>query len=337
MAMRVSFRERNLTVIAIAGILGLVLSVVVTFRIADLPVLAGTTYQADFAEAGGLKTGDPVEIAGVVVGKVTGLSLDGNAVRVSFTVKKVPLGSETSALIKTGSLLGARFVQLAPAGPGRLEGTIPMSRTRAPYDLSSELIGIAGHARKIDIHSVSHALRVFSAAVQPSTHEIGPAMAAVTDLAHVVASRDAEIRQLFRRAHDVTGVFSQRTQQVTSLVRDGQQLLGELLLRRAAITELFRSATRVATQISGLVRDNRAQLKPALGQLEAVLKVLVRNKENLRVAIKRAASFITPLGEGVGSGPWFFGYLDLAPGLASLNNPASMVSLPSGTKGAQAK
>lgn len=326
MAMRVSFRERNLTVIAITAVVTLVLAVVVTFRIADLPALAGNTYAADFAEAGGLKPGDPVEVAGVAVGKVKEMSLQGNAVHVKFTVKHLHLGSETKARIKTGSLLGARFVELEPAGSGKLEETIPTSRTSAPYNLSSELIGIAGHTRKIDLDAVSKALQTFSDAVQPSTQEIGPAMSAVTDLSRVVSSRDADLRRLFRRANAVTAVFRDRTKQITTLMRDGQELFAELLVRKAAIEQLFRTASVAADQVSSLVRENRRSLKPALTQLEQTLDVLVKNKDNLRVAIKRVASFITPLGEGVASGPWFFGYLDLAPGLASLNNPASLLS-----------
>lgn len=326
MATRVSFRERNLTAIALIAIVGSILAIVVTFRIADLPFLAGNTYSADFTEAGGLKSGDPVEVAGVVVGKVKDLSLDGDSVRVTFTVKDLHLGAETSARIKTGSLLGARFLELTPAGGGDLNQTIPTARTQAPYNLSSELIGIAGHTREIDLKSVAQALRTFSDAIQPSTSQIGPAMSAVTDLSRIVGSRDAELRQLFSRADAVTGVFQRRTQQITSLMLEGQQLFEELIVRKVAIEELFHSASVVADQVSALVRENGHSLNPALTQLERTLDVLVKNKDNIRVAIQRVASFITPLGEGVASGPWFFGYLDLAPGLASLNNPASLLS-----------
>ena len=325
MALKTSFRERNLTVIAVTAVIGLILAVVGTFRIAELPALAGQSYTADFTEAGGLKTGDPVEVGGVIVGKVTRTDLEGNLVRVRFTVKGLHLGSTTSATIKTGSLLGARFLDIVPSGEGDLDDTIPTARTKAPYDLSSELIGIAQHTKKIDMKSVSEALQTFSAAIEPSTEEIGPAMAAVTDLANIVNTRDEAVRSLFRKANAVTGTFRQRTRQITQLMLDGQQLLAELLARREAINQLFDSATTVANQVRGLIKENRDTLKPALTQLNQVLTVLDKNKDNIRVSIKRVSGFITPLGEGVSQGPWFMGYIDLAPGVASIADPASML------------
>lgn len=325
MVQRVSFRERNLTVIALMAIVGSILAIVVTFRIADLPILAGHTYSADFTEAGGLKNGDPVEIAGVAVGKVTDTSLEGNHVRVKFTVKDLHLGSTTRARIKTSTLLGGRFLNIVPAGGGNLDQTIPVSRTRSPYDLASMLIGIAGHTRKIDLKSVSKALQTFSNVIKPSTRQIGPAMSAVTDLSKVVSSRDASVRALFRKARAVTGTFRQRTHQITKLMMDGQQLLQELLLRREAIDQLFSSATTVADQVTALVKENRHGLKPALSQLNRVLDVLDKNKDNIRVAIKRVSGFITPFNEGLASGPWFFGYVGLPPGMASIQDPASLL------------
>ena len=114
-----SFRERNLTTIALVTIVGTLGALVGSFQLANLPFIAGETYTAQFSEAGGLKVGDPIDIAGVTVGKVTGLSLEKTWVKAEFT-SDVHLGKESSAMIKTGTLLGARFVELRPKGSGDL-------------------------------------------------------------------------------------------------------------------------------------------------------------------------------------------------------------------------
>ena len=312
---KIRFRERNLTAIAVVTLVGTLLAIVGTFRIADLSFIAGSRYSAYFAEAGGLKPGDPVEIAGVVVGKVKHMALDGNKVKVDFTAKHVGLGSTTSARIKTGSLLGARYVELQPSGQGELEDPIPLSRTQAPYDLASELIGIAGHTQKIDLKSVEQSLRTFSDVIKPSTEELGPAMEAITDLSRTVGTRDEAVRQLFARASAVTGTFRERTQQITKLVQDGSLLLQELELRRQTINRLLVDTRAVADQVTLLVRDNSKDLKPALQQLNHVLDFLVKNKDNISVALSRVSSFVTGLGEGVASGPWFTGRIDLSTGV----------------------
>ena len=79
----------------------------------------GDTYTAAFSEAGGLKADDPVRIAGVRVGKVDKIELEGDHVKVSFLVKTdSEFGTETGASIRVNTLLGAMYLALEPAGSG---------------------------------------------------------------------------------------------------------------------------------------------------------------------------------------------------------------------------
>src|SRR5262245_26206211 len=77
----------------------------------------GVTYRAEFAEAGGLSTGNDVKVSGVKVGSVTDVALGDRGAVVTFVVKgTVRIGDQTTAHIRTGSLLGARILTLEPAG-----------------------------------------------------------------------------------------------------------------------------------------------------------------------------------------------------------------------------
>ena len=94
------------------------------FRAQDLPVIGGgDTYTAAFTEAGGLKPDDPVRIAGVRVGKVEKIELEGDHVKVTFRVKTdSEFGTETGASIRVNTLLGAMYLALEPAGIGSARG-----------------------------------------------------------------------------------------------------------------------------------------------------------------------------------------------------------------------
>src|SRR3954451_17829032 len=96
-------------------------------------------YRALFAHAGGLIVGNDVKVSGVKVGSVNDVSLkDGRAV-VTFTVDgTVPLGADSTAHIRTGSLLGQRVLTLESAGSEtmRPNSVIPVSRTASPYSLT---------------------------------------------------------------------------------------------------------------------------------------------------------------------------------------------------------
>src|SRR5712672_1436831 len=66
-------------------------------------------YQALFSEAGGLAVGNAVTVSGIKVGSVSKMSLRNGDALVTFALKgNVLLGSETTAHIRTDTLLGAR-------------------------------------------------------------------------------------------------------------------------------------------------------------------------------------------------------------------------------------
>src|SRR4051795_1092243 len=100
--MSIPFRERNPVVVGAISLAVVALLVLAAFRAQDLPVIGGgDTYYAAFSESGGLKADDEVRIAGVRVGKVESVTLDGNHVKVAFRVKSDDgFGKDTSAAIK---------------------------------------------------------------------------------------------------------------------------------------------------------------------------------------------------------------------------------------------
>ena len=71
------FRERNPVTVGAVSIAVLVLMLVAALRANDLPLIGGgDTYYATFSEAGGLRSGDEVRMAGVRVGEVDSIELD---------------------------------------------------------------------------------------------------------------------------------------------------------------------------------------------------------------------------------------------------------------------
>ena len=311
------FRERNLTVIAIVGVVGMVLAIAGTFELANLPMIAGSSYSAAFTESGGLQEGDPVKVAGLQVGKVESVDLDGTVIKVDFTAKHVTLGQQTTAQIKTGTLLGARYLNVVPQGNGQLTAEIPVQRTTAPYSLTQGIDNLTHETQQLDTGLIAQALQTFSDTFRDTSGRLQPAFDGLTRLSQTISSRDQALRDLFAKAESVTGTFEQRTQQITALVNDGNVLLGELQSRRQVISNLISTTSALADQVSGFVNDNQAQLKPALDQLNGVLDLLRRNQGNIVAAVDRASAFITGLGEGVAHGMWFTGHLDLSTGIAA--------------------
>lgn len=117
---------------------------VFSYNTANVKSVSGYEVTADFSGIGGLAVGDDVQISGVKIGSVTGVSLDPETylakVRMSI-VPSVKLPEDTAALISSESLLGGRYLALEP---GAAEDMIPpggrVPYTQAPQNLE-QLLG----------------------------------------------------------------------------------------------------------------------------------------------------------------------------------------------------
>jgi phospholipid/cholesterol/gamma-HCH transport system substrate-binding protein len=279
------------------------------FNIDSLPLLAGKSYSAALSEAGGLKTGDDVRIAGVKVGKVTGVGLDGDHVRVDFRVgRSTHLGRRTSATVRIKTILGQKFLALQPAGPGELV-EIPLSRTTPAYDVVEAFSDLGTTTGAIDTQQLAAALDTVSTTFKDSPEDVRAAVDGLGRLSRTIASRDQQIRELLEHANGVTGVLAARNKELVSLLSDGDLLLQELRRRRDDIHTLLVSTVTLSQQLTGLVRDNREAIRPALENLKNVLATLQANQDNLDRSIKLLAPFVRVFANTTGNGRWFDTYI----------------------------
>jgi phospholipid/cholesterol/gamma-HCH transport system substrate-binding protein len=312
------FRERNPLAVGAVGLAILAGTVLAAFHIDDLAALtAQGSYEAAFHDASGLVAGNEVRVAGVKVGKVTGVGLaraaSGPYVRVDFRLDDgdVHLGDRTGATIRIKTVLGQKYLSLTPSGPGRLAdgAEIPLDRTAAPFDVIQAVSGLADTVDQIDSEQLATAFTTLAQTFNDTPPSVSASLTGLSRLSQTVASRDEQLRQLLARAHSVTGVLAARDDEFRKLVADGSALLDEVSRRRDAIHDLLVGTNELATQLSGLVADNRAKLAPALNQLRAVVALLQRNRNQLAQTIETMAPFIDAFTNVLGNGRWFDSYV----------------------------
>ena len=311
--MSVPFRERNpvtIGAISIAVILGLL---VVAFKAADLPLIGGgDTYHASFSEAGGIKPNDEVRIAGVRVGKVRAVDLDGDKVKVTFKVDTPSkFGTETGAEIKVKTLLGAMYLSLTPEGPGQLEedSTIPMSRTKSAYDVVQAFSGLADRAERIDTERLGDSFDTLAQLTKDTPVAFQSTLRGLSRLSETVASSDQQIGELLQNLDTVSGVLAERDEDIVALMDDSDVLMRALVERRQAVHELLVSTSRFSQELTLLVRQSRADLKPALRNLQGVVNLLLKNQSNLDESLRLMAPFYRVFANTLGTGPWFDTYI----------------------------
>lgn len=269
-------------------------------------------YQALFAEAGGLVTGNDVLVSGVKVGSVSKVALQNGNALVSFNLKgTVQLRSSTTAHIRTGSLLGQRVLALEIAGSGRMHplDVIPLSRTSSPYSLTEAVSDLTTDAAGTNTDSLNHSLDTLSATLDQVAPQLGPAFDGVTRLSQSLNSRNKTLGELFKGAADITKILSQRSAQVDTLILNANDLLSVLVARRQEIMELLANTSAVAKQLSGLVHDNESKLAPTLAKLNSVTAMLEKNRDNIAKALPGLAKYELTQGEAVSSGYYYTAYV----------------------------
>ena len=302
------FREMNKTVIGALGITLILSFVAAGFNADKLPIIGGgQVYQAEFAEAAGLRPQDEVRVAGVKVGKVIALDLEGDRVLVKMRLKDISFGNASRADIRIKTVLGRKFVSLSPAGNGEMRpgSTIPMERTSSPYDVSDAFQGLATTVGKIDDQQLAKAFETLSATFKDTPNEVKASLTGLSRLSRTIASRDDQLKALLTRSRGVTQVLADRDKDLVAFLANSSLVLQELQSRKAAIDALLASTVELSQQLEALVRENRAELAPALAQLRGVVTVLRNNEANIDSALPRLATFTRIFSNNLGAGRWF--------------------------------
>jgi phospholipid/cholesterol/gamma-HCH transport system substrate-binding protein len=326
-------RERNPLVVGLVGLAVIAGAVLVAFQLDAITALGSPSYSAAFRDASGLTEGNEVRVAGVRVGEVTGVGLarrsTGAYVKVSFRVDDddVHLGRDSEATIRIKTVLGQKYLAIAPAGTGTA-GEIPLDHTASPFDVVQAVTGLAGTLDQIDTRQLATAFTTIAQTFADTPSSVQSSLSGLSRLSKTVAERDEELRQLLARAHEVTGVLAARDDEFQKLVADGAALLAEVNRRHDAIHDLLVGTNRLATELSGLVGDNENRIGPALQQLRNVVALLQKDRDQLSAAIKNMAPFVAAFANVVGNGRWFDSYL------AGLLQPY-VPTLPTQTTGAK--
>lgn len=277
-----SFAERNRLAIGTVGIVVVAAVALAALQYQRLPFFnQGTRVSAYFADAGGLRTGNTVEVSGYPVGKVSSISLDGPGVLVEFKVDTdVRLGNRTEVAIKTKGLL----------------------------DLAATISGL--HTERL-----SESLATLAQTFADTPAHFRNAIHGVARLAQTLDERDNQLRSLLANAAKATGVLANRTDQIVGLVRDTNVVLAQLRTQSAALDRIWANISAVAEQLRGFIAENRQQLRPALDKLNGVLAIVENRKERVRQAIPLINTYVMSLGESLSSGPFFKAYVvNLLPG-----------------------
>jgi phospholipid/cholesterol/gamma-HCH transport system substrate-binding protein len=305
-------KDRDQASVGAVTLVLLGLALLLAFNAEDLPIIGGgTTYTAEFRESAGLRPGNEVRLAGVKVGVVREVELARNKVVADFRVNDVSLRDESTVSIEIKTLLGDKYLALTSAGsaPQSPNETIPLTRTRTPFDIVPAVGKLSDTVEEIDTDQLAKSFATLSDTFANSPKHLRNTLSGLTKLSTTLSTRDDELRTLLSNTATVSKTVADRDAQLRKLFTDASLLLDELSARREAVSDLLSGTTSLAGELSGLVADNQRQLKPALDDLDRVTTILQRNQDNLSASLHSLAPYVRMFNNVIGNGRWFEGYI----------------------------
>jgi len=302
------FRERNPVPIGIIGVLGIIALLLLALNLQKLPFISsGHTVYADFGDAAGLQKGNNVRVAGVQVGKVTSVKLDGDVVKVGMKVNgSTHVNEGSTADIKIETLLGQVYVSIEPSGTAPLpDNTIAVADTTTPTSITTAFTGLGRRAKNIDVKQLAQSFNVLSQTFKNTAPSVRGSLQGLERLSATIASRDTELKTLLARTNVVTNTLSSHDAQIAKLINDSNLILDTVDQQRAVIHSLLIHTRDLAAQLTRLVAENRSVIGPALDQLHGTLAILKAHQRQLDQTIHLVAPFVRDFTDTLGNGRWF--------------------------------
>src|ERR1700753_899270 len=293
--------------IGLMGVIVTVMAVGVGQTLTNTPQLfAQPSYFGQFTDSGQLNVGDKVRIAGVDVGDVEAIKIDGDHVVMKFSTGSDTIGTESRLAIKTDTILGKKVLEIEPRGTQTLRagGTLPLGQSTTPYQIYDAFFDVTKAAAGCNIDTVKQSLNVLSQTIDQTSPHLSAALDGVAKFSDTIGKRDEQITHLLAQANQIASILADRSQQVDRLFVNGNNLLAAFNQRSAAVSALLSNVSTFSAQVQNLINDN-PNLNHVLEQLRTVSDMLDKRKDDLAGILKTIGKTAGGLNEAVASGPYF--------------------------------
>jgi phospholipid/cholesterol/gamma-HCH transport system substrate-binding protein len=313
-------RNRGLIGPVIKSVIFIVVTAAATtalgISIANTSVGAAHGYKAIFTDVTGLNVGDEVDIAGVRVGQVTGLSVvDRNLAQVSFSVQADrALPASVTATIRYKNLIGQRYVQLGQGAgsPGQVlppGGTIPLSQTTPALSLTELFNGFQPLLAALSPNDVNSLASELIEVLQGEGGTMVTLLSSVGKLTTALAAKDKLIGQVIDNLNAVLTTVSSRGNELGDMVTTLQELVSGLSADRKPIGAAISAMASLTSATAGLLQAGRPALRSDIVALSRLAGNLAASQSLLARFLQKTPVKMTEIARLASYGSWLNLYL----------------------------
>jgi phospholipid/cholesterol/gamma-HCH transport system substrate-binding protein len=225
--------------------------------------VAGKTasYSAVFNDVYGLREGDDVRMAGVRVGRVQKIDLEGKLAKVSFVVQEEqPLFGNTVASVTYQNIVGQRYLGLSLGTEGRLGrlapgSVIPPERTEPSFDVTALLNGYEPLFSLLNPRDADNLTKAVIESLQGDTPSLAALVGQTTTLTETFAGRDQALGNLIADLTKVVHNLAQQNENLDGIITSTRDTVAALDERRPELVSAAGSLARVMGRLSISARN----------------------------------------------------------------------------------
>ena len=261
-------------------------------------------YTAEFVQAASLRPGHSIMLAGIPIGDVTSMKLDGDHVEAGLKIRDdIVLGKDSKAVIKLATILGGRYIAIEPDGPGRLpHDTFELTHTEVPYDLQAALKDATTTFEQVDSDRFAQSLTVLGTQINGLPDLVPQALSNIDALSSIIAQRRDQMGQLLKNSERVTNTLRSQQSRIGNLVNQGQDLMGVFVARRAVFHAMMQSIQSLVDVLSKIVVNDRPALDALIADMRDLTGLMGQHNDLMRNMLQASPIFMREAANVTGDG-----------------------------------
>ncbi|CCK65796.1 Conserved protein of unknown function, putative Mce family protein [Mycobacterium canettii CIPT 140070017] len=282
------------------GIIGILAIVVVlaTAGVAYLNPTGQASYTAHAGTSGGLRAGDEVRVAGVPVGRVTGVRLHGTLVEIKFDVKKsVVVGTLSTLEIKLLTPVGGHYVSLDPQGNAPLgSNVIPLQRVKSPYEASDMLQEVTPFLKEVDGQVIHDTFTELADAATKHPNALRDILRSAHELTGLLRKMTGDLRRGLDFANDATGALVAGRKQLAALVEQFALVGQRYTSKSVDIVEFFTLLAELTRIVDRVMVFYDREVAQSVNDIDDIVDALVRHPDRVGRAVEGLGQILNTVG-----------------------------------------
>ncbi|MEV7397473.1 MlaD family protein [Aeromicrobium sp. NPDC092404] len=246
----------------------------------------------DFERTNSVYKGSDVKVLGVPVGKVEELTPRGDVVRVKVSYSgDVKLPDDVKAVVVSPSIVGDRFIQLAPAYDGgavlKNNASLSIDRTAVPIELDqvyqslddlSVALGPEGANKE---GSLSKLIDGSADQLDGQGQQLNETIKNFGKLSSTLSNNKDELFGSLREVEEFVSLLKSNDSVVRSFNDSTAKVSTVLAGEREDLEETLKQLSLALVEVNSLVKENRGKLRSNVDNIASLAALLAKHKTDL--------------------------------------------------------